>query len=194
MKILEEPVSGVDKFWSLLGPGPGVGALVLAPEIAILANTHPIMVPTNAHTWANSNISVVKWMPMNFGSLRCLRKERLPTMDMEAVSEAVSEVPEYEGASSIGSSDGVGGRRSAGCLAGKGKGSEEGVIWDCTWTCSWSPSMKPISPRFNGRGPACGLDSCIRMVEEVDAIAAVDAIIDRSGRSGRSGKGKTVEK
>lgn len=44
--------------------------------------------------------------------------------------------------------------------------------------------MKPISPRFVGKGPACGPDSCVRVVEEVDAIAAVDAIIGLSGKSG----------
>jgi hypothetical protein len=45
-------------------------------------------------------------------------------------------------------------------------------------------STKPISPCFNGNGPACGLDSCIRIVEEVDAIGDVDAIIETSMRSG----------
>jgi hypothetical protein len=51
--------------------------------------------------------------------------------------------------------------------------------------------MKPISPLFVGKGSACGLDSCVRMVEEVDAIAAVDAIIRRRSRGkGKRWKGK----
>jgi hypothetical protein len=44
--------------------------------------------------------------------------------------------------------------------------------------------MKPNSPRFAGKGPACGLEPCVRVTEEVDAIAAVDAIIGSLGESG----------
>jgi hypothetical protein len=42
--------------------------------------------------------------------------------------------------------------------------------------------MKPISPRLDGMGPACGLTSCVRIVEE-DATTFVEAINDSSGRS-----------
>jgi hypothetical protein len=46
--------------------------------------------------------------------------------------------------------------------------------------------MKPISPRLDGMGPACGLTSCVRVVEEdEDATAFVEAITDSSGRSGK---------
>jgi len=44
--------------------------------------------------------------------------------------------------------------------------------------------MKPISPRLDGMGPACGLTSCVRLVAE-DATAFVEAINDSSGRSGK---------
>ena len=153
------------------------------------ANTHPTMVPTNTASWIHSNTSVVKWMPMYFGSLLRPRNERLPTMLMEAASEGVwgevsgcEMVSEREGLGFGGSCDGVGDRRSAGCRAGKG--SDETAVWGCTSTCSWTPSMKPISPRLNGKGPACSLDSCDNRVEEEDAIVAVDAIMDSSGKSG----------
>jgi len=116
-------------------------------------------------------------------------------MLMEAASEGFwGGVPECEmvsgceGLGSGGSCDGAGDRRSAGCRAGKG--SDETAVWGCTSTCSWTPSTKPISPRLNGKGPACGLDSCDKRVEEVDATAAVDAIMDSSGKSGEVGERK----
>jgi len=34
-------------------------------------------------------------------------------------------------------------------------------------------------------GPACGLDSWVRVVEEEDATGAVDAITDSSEKSGK---------
>jgi hypothetical protein len=33
-------------------------------------------------------------------------------------------------------------------------------------------------------GPACGIDSCVKVVEEVDATEVVEAITDSSGKSG----------
>jgi len=128
---------------------------------------------------------------MTFGSLLRPRKERLLMMLIEAVSVGVRGVPECEGGAFLGTAlvgtcDGVGGRRSAGWRAGRG--SERTAVWGCGCSCSWTPRTKPISPRFVGKGPACSLDSCVRVVEEVDAIAAVDAII---GSSGKSGEGET---
>jgi hypothetical protein len=156
--------------------------LLLACEMAIDANTHPTMVPVNARSWPHSNANVVKWMPMNFGSVLCPRKERLLTMIVEATSEGVWGVSGCEGLALGGSCDGEGGRRSAGCRAGKG--SEGTAVWGCSSTCSWIPSMKPISPRFDGKGPACGLDSCNKMVEE-EEVAEVDAMMGSSGKSGK---------
>ena len=71
---------------------------------------------------------------------------------------------------------------SAGWRTGRGAWS---IVWEGSWTCSWTPSTKPISPRLDGMGPACGLTSCVRVEEEEDATAYVEAITDWSGRSGK---------
>src|SRR5580693_4046072 len=89
-KMLEELMSGCVTFWSWSPPVFGGGALLPAREMAIDANTHPTMVPTNTKSWIHSNTSVVKWMPMYFGSFLRPRNERLPTMLVEAASEGVS--------------------------------------------------------------------------------------------------------
>lgn len=80
---------------------------------------------------------------------------------------------------------------SAGWRAGRGAWS---IVSEGSWTCSWTPSTKPISPRLDGMGPACGLTSCVRVVKEEDATAFVEAIIEseegrkKMGKVGKVGK------
>lgn len=45
--------------------------------------------------------------------------------------------------------------RSAGCLSGR----DNVFSWKLDSKGVWTPSMKPSSPRFDGKGPACCRDS-----------------------------------
>jgi hypothetical protein len=166
------------------GGGGGGGTFDVLLLRAMAANTHPITVPVKSASWVPNNTRVVDWIPINTGRLLCRKKEFLSASSkMELVSEGFRKVPDGGGTSLAGSWYGVMVTGvSAGWRAGKGARS---IVWEGSWVCSWTPSMKPISPRFDGRGPACGLTCCVRVVEEDDATAFVEAITDSSGRSGK---------
>lgn len=165
---------------SPLPGGFGGGAFGVLLSRARAANTHPITVPMNNKIWEPNSTRVVELTPMNFGHFLCPRKKGgFPTSVIELSSESVWGV---SGCGGTALTVGEGTLVSAGCRAGKGARS---TVWEGSWVCSWTPSTKPISPRLDGIGPACGL---VRVVEE-DATAAVDAITGREGGGGRSGKG-----
>jgi hypothetical protein len=135
----------------------------------------------NNKIWAPNSTRVVELTSMNFGHFLCPRKGDFPTSVIELSSESVWGVSGCGGAALT---VGVGTMVSAGCRAGKGARS---TVWEGSCACSWTPSTKPISPRLDGIGPACGL---VRVAEEEDATAAVDAITDTTGREGEGEVGK----
>src|SRR5258708_5048861 len=82
---------------------PGEGAFdVPLLDRARAAKTHPIKVPTNTKIWAPNSTKVEIWIPINFDSVLCPRKGRLPTVIVESSSDRVRKVSGCDGASLTG--------------------------------------------------------------------------------------------
>lgn len=93
---------------------------------------------------------------------------------LEAEGMAAVEGEGVEGDAPLGRVPGMGASLSAGCLDGKTMLGGRLGLPSSAWACK--SSLKPISPRFDGKGPASGRDSA-GAVEVKEEDESVDAMI-----------------
>ena len=131
--------------------------------IRLIMSTQAATVPPRRHSWKIVTARVVRRKPAKVGIRFGLRNEmrlRLPAefavfVDSARDGERGGSAPATAAAAAPSPAAAAGGAsRSAGCRSGRLR--DEELAWLPASGTSSAPSRKPISPRFLGKGPACG--------------------------------------
>jgi len=143
-------------------------------------NTQPAILPATNKNWVINTKRVVRRSPPYEGIFFRFKKRRIPfPLNMELVEEASPSLDEARGTAVVevevvvsGGDSGV--SLSAGCLAGSA-GTWE-VLRLLSSTCK--SSLYPISPRFDGKGPASGFDwwGVVELEAFGDEVGVVDIV------------------